>query len=96
MVESSIAGALEDVAPRNAPRLRVTPFVVVLDSRPEVRVSEEVQHAFWQDPFSLKPVKKGVLLSSGFKEVDGYDCPYGIVWGMTARVLRNFLSIVKS
>ncbi|HEU4801341.1 MAG TPA: CoA pyrophosphatase [Gemmatimonadales bacterium] len=93
-------GALDDFAPSTPvlPPVAVRPFVFHLDHRPALRLSDEVDTADWvlldqlRDPanyFETTVVARGMEL-----ERPAYHTPCGVVWGLTERLLTQFLDLL--
>ena len=107
-----VLGPLPTITPRSprAPQFAVTPFVAVAPPGYHVAaggggaaaltLSSEVEAAFWV-PVSL-------LRRSGASEVfrlvvdeeerewPAYATDYGLIWGLTERILTNFLNLIES
>ena len=89
-----------------APRVSVTPFVVAAppeyDARrggaEELRLSEEVAAAFWAPVEALKRGGRSGVFRMAFAGVErewpGYPSQHGVIWGITERILTEFLSLV--
>lgn len=87
-----VLGALETLSPSNRPALKVTPFLILFDGRPELSMSDEIEGAFWVDIYDLahglsergdwgRSVRAGPV----------YHVKDLVVWGMTARLIRRML-----
>lgn len=89
----------------SAPRVSVTPFVFVAphgynaqgETR-ELSLSEEVAAAFWVPVDELKKGGRSAVFRMAFAGVErewpGYPSPHGVIWGITERILTEFLSLV--
>lgn len=88
-----------------APRVSVTPFVFVAPREyhagggsKELRLSEEVAAAFWIPVGELKRGGRSAVFRMAFAGVErewpGYPSPHGVIWGITERILTEFLSSV--
>jgi 8-oxo-dGTP pyrophosphatase MutT (NUDIX family) len=97
--EGTWIGRLTPLSPSNPrlPPVRVTPLVVLI--RPDVAVvtGPEVERAFW---ISLRALRQSGRSERVEKLVDGevrvwsaYPSPYGPIWGMTERILTEFLAL---
>lgn len=93
-------GALDDFAPSTPvlPPVAVRPFVFHLDHRPALRLSDEVDTADWvlldqlRDPanyFETTVVARGMEFQR-----PAYHTPCGVVWGLTERLLTQFLDLL--
>ena len=80
---------LGDVSPLSNPEFLVRPFVFSIESEPKLTLnSEEVSEARWLDPDER--VNVSLELPRGM--VDGYTWGEWIVWGMSKRIIDEFLS----
>jgi len=94
-----VLGTLDDLAPRTPrlPPIMIRPYVAVV--RPEVHIvaSSEVADAFWvplaalreQAAWAIRPV---MVRNAGEWQVETFRHGDYTVWGLTERVLRNFLA----
>jgi len=88
-----VVGVLEEVRPLNKPELIVTPFVAYIGGKRKVRINDEVKNAYW---FSLSSLRRGEVNPKKFNlrgEV-AYLVNGKIIWGMTARIVKNFLRLL--
>lgn len=96
----SALGALDDFAPSTPmlPPVAVRPFVFDLDHRPALTLSDEVDTADWvlldqlRDPvnyFETTVVARGMEFRR-----PAYHTPCGVVWGLTERLLTQFLELL--
>ena len=89
----------------SAPRVSVTPFVFV--APPEYNaaggskallLSEEVAAAFWVPVDELKKGGRSAVFRMAFAGVErewpAYPSQHGPIWGITERILTEFLSLV--
>jgi 8-oxo-dGTP pyrophosphatase MutT (NUDIX family) len=93
-----ILGALDDISPRtpSLPPIIVRPFVAVVRPELEIVQSSEVAEAFWVPLAALReraawgtamvPVR-----GQGDRQVTAFRHGDYMVWGLTERVLRQFL-----
>src|SRR5215207_601383 len=88
-----------------APRVSVTPFVFVAPpayhatgGSKELRLSEEVAAAFWVPVDELKKGGRSAVFRMAFAGVErewpAYPSQHGLIWGITERILTEFLSLV--
>lgn len=93
-------GQLEILSPTNPrlPQIEVAPFVAVAPSQFTLRLNGEVASAFW---ISIADLKHDGRSSSFSMPGDGvitkwpaYPSEGGLIWGMTERILTNFLSLL--
>jgi 8-oxo-dGTP pyrophosphatase MutT (NUDIX family) len=100
LAPGSSLGALDDFAPSTPtlPPVAVRPFIFHLDHRPALTLSDEVDTADWvlldqlRDPggyFETTVVSRGVEFHR-----PAYHLPCGVVWGLTERLLTQFLELL--
>lgn len=94
-----ILGTLDDLHPRTPvlPPIVVRPYVAVVTPDVPILASEEVASAFWVSLEELReparwveavvPVRGAPLTVTAFRHGEH------VVWGMTERLLRNFLAL---
>ena len=96
--DGRVLGALDDISPRTPvlPPIVVRPFVAVV--RPEVEIvqSSEVAEAFWVPLAALRERASWgtglvTVRGHGEREVNVFRHGDYTVWGLTERVLRQFL-----
>lgn len=98
----ALVGALADVVPRTPtlPPVAVRPFVLAVPRRPTLILNPEVAAAAWVNladllrPEAHQQVYLDVQGQS--REVSAYVVEAGVVWGMTERVLTEFIEQFKS
>ncbi len=100
-IEEHFVGRLETLLPGNPrlPQIEITPLIAVAPTEVSLQLSEEVAAAFWW------PVR--ALQESGLSEVyrfrhgdailkyPAYPSSHGAIWGITQRILTEFLSLLK-
>jgi len=93
-------GQLEILVPTNPilPPLEIAPFVAIAPPEFTLRLSDEVAHAFWIPVTDLKREGRSAVYSMRFGEViktwPAYPTEAGPVWGITERILTDFLSLL--
>lgn len=95
-----LVGSLDDLIPVtiHLPRIRVRPFVFLLDHRPTLLPNLEVAASWWVTVEEL--LAPGVYGEYEVRARDlvmarpGYRLREGIVWGMTERILTPFLQFL--
>lgn len=96
----SILGALDDLQPRTPrlPPLVITPFVAVLEHGAPLVLSDEVASAFWvrltalQSSGASRDVE--IELAMGRLTVPSFSYDEHVIWGLTERILRQFLALL--
>jgi len=97
--DGRILGELDDFNPINpkANHYVVTPFVSLLMKDTEIKPNEEVDEAVWIPLNHLKDEKSLEIriLERSSMRVKDYVFYYRdyVIWGMTGRILRDFLSL---
>ncbi|MGH7800427.1 MAG: NUDIX hydrolase [Thermodesulfobacteriota bacterium] len=94
-----ILGELDDVSPIN-PRANhyvVTPYIAYLTEDSEIKPNDEVASAIWIPVFHFmneNAFERRVVEKHG-KELEEFIYHYQnhVIWGMTARILHQFLSL---
>ena len=97
--DGRLIGCLDEVAPRTPvlPPIIITPFVGLVRSDVEIVASPEVADWFWIDVAALRDpeISREVVLelSSGPRTVMSFQHGAHTIWGLTERILRQFLSL---
>jgi len=98
--DGRLLGALDDLSPRTPvlPPLVIRPFVAVVKPEVEIVQSIEVAQAFW---VPLSAIRERAAWGTGLVQVRGTSLHvtmfrHGdyVVWGLTERVLRQFVEYV--
>jgi 8-oxo-dGTP pyrophosphatase MutT (NUDIX family) len=92
---------LDDLVPQTVllPRIRVRPFVFLLERHREVVPNEEVAGSWWvpldsllsDGTYGVYEVRPGELVMNR----PGYRLPDGVIWGMTERILTPFFDLLR-
>jgi len=98
--DGRIIGRLDDLQPLTTvlPRIVIAPFVAILRAALPVSLSEEVADAFWvplaelQDPAASREIV--IELTGGPRRVPSIQHGGHTIWGLTERILRQFLSLL--
>lgn len=99
--DGEIIGQLDDLHPRTIrlPSVVVRPFVVLLGGRAEPVLSHEVADSFWVPVASLRDDTgwRDTIVTAGGTEFTRRAFHHGgfVVWGMTERILSDFLALSK-
>jgi 8-oxo-dGTP pyrophosphatase MutT (NUDIX family) len=96
--DGRVLGALDDISPRTPtlPPIIVRPFVAVVKPEVEIVQSSEVAEAFWVPLAALREraawgTAMVAVRGSGERQVSAFRHGDYTVWGLTERVLRQFL-----
>lgn len=94
-----LLGELDDLAPRTPtlPPVVVRPFVFGLRAKPAVSPSREVAEHIWValDELASGQTRTQITIPSRRESFPGYRVGVHVVWGMTERILRPFIELVK-
>ena len=107
-----LLGPLETITPRSprAPQFAVTPFVALAppayhlashgaDGAP-LTLSSEVEAAFWLPVSLLRQNGPSevfrLVVDEEERQWPAYATDYGLIWGLTERILTNFLEMIRS
>lgn len=107
-----VLGRLGVVEPKSplAPRVSVAPFVAVAPAEYHVRhegevttplvLSEEVAAAFWVPASKLRTGGRSDVFKMVFAGVErewpAYPSEHGPIWGITERILTEFLGVIRA
>jgi len=96
--DGRVLGALDDISPRtpSLPPIIVRPFVAVVKPELEIIQSSEVAEAFWVPLAALREraawgTATVAIRGFGERQVTAFRHGAYTVWGLTERVLRQFL-----
>lgn len=96
--DGRVLGALDDISPRtpSLPPIIVRPFVAVVKPELEIVQSSEVAEAFWVPLAALREraawgTAMVAVRGDGERQVSAFRHGDYTVWGLTERVLRQFL-----
>ncbi len=97
-----LLGRLPTVRPVSAriPSITVTPFVALAPQGAVPRVQpEEVEEAFWMSLAALRRSGRSASVrweaADGMRELPAYPSPQGPIWGITERILSQFLALAE-
>jgi 8-oxo-dGTP pyrophosphatase MutT (NUDIX family) len=97
--DGRLLGCLDELAPRTPvlPPIIITPFVGLVRSNVDIVASPEVAEWFWVDVAALRDpeVSREVVLelATGPRAVMTFQHGAHTIWGLTERILRQFLSL---
>ena len=96
--DGQVLGALDDISPRtpSLPPIIVRPYVAVVKPELEIVQSSEVAEAFWVPLAALREraawgTAMVPIRGAGERQVSAFRHGAYTVWGLTERVLRQFL-----
>ena len=95
--DGRLLGQLDDLSPRSRalPPIIIRPFVALVRADVQIVLSAEVASAFWVPLSALRePAAWGmghVQATDGGRHVSTFQHGEHVVWGLTERVLRQFL-----
>jgi ADP-ribose pyrophosphatase YjhB (NUDIX family) len=97
--DGQILGVLDELHPRSAPvPILVRPYVASVRADAPLTLSDEVAAAFWVPLSTLTApgasVESTVVARGQARQVPSYRHGEYVVWGMTERILRNFVVLV--
>lgn len=93
-------GQLPLIAPRNPrlPQIEITPLVAIAPPESSFQFSHEVSTAFWISVAKLKREGRSGEYKRQFGGVlqkwPAYPTEQGLIWGITERILTNFLDLL--
>ena len=94
LIQHELLGALPFVMTRSR-RVRVAPFVFMLEFPVAMRINREVAESFWvplTELTRLEPKMTEVHVDEGDLAVLSYDYQGRIIWGLTFRILNLLLN----
>lgn len=99
--DGRMLGCLDELAPRTPvlPPIIITPFVGLVRFDVDIIASPEVAEWFWVDVAALRDphVSREVVLelATGPRTVMSFQHGAHTIWGLTERILRQFLSLAS-
>ena len=93
-------GQLPLIAPTNPllPKIEITPFVALAPPSLSIQLSNEVEAAFWVSITQLRRDGLSTELSVRYGDLlikrSAYRSEGGPIWGITERIITNFLSLL--
>lgn len=79
-------------SPSNRPELKVSVLAVLFRERPEVRLGEELVDYRWVNVRSMPSETRKVMTSFGPREVEAFVSGDVLIWGLTARIIRQLIA----
>ena len=100
-IEEHFIGRLETLLPVNPrlPQIEITPLIAVAPNELTLQLSYEVAEAFWMPVRALQA--SGLSETYRFRHQDtilkypAYPSPGGPIWGITQRILTEFLGLLN-
>lgn len=102
VAEEHFIGRLQTLLPKNArlPQIEITPLIALAPAEIELRLNEEVAAAFW---LPIHELQAGGLsdiyrmpLGETIIKYPAYPSPNGPIWGITERILTEFLGLLSN
>jgi 8-oxo-dGTP diphosphatase len=88
-------GVLDALRSEPRPEFKILPFVVLLDDEPLLKLNKAELEMFIWVPYEEIVQSKGTVQFS-FGKVPAYVFAEGIVWGITYRILSEFIQAVEA
>ena len=92
--KSRFLGVLGAVRSEPKPIFNILPFVVLLKDEPMLKLNRAELEAFLWVPYEEFVPSMGMVKFS-FGKVPAYILPDGVVWGITGKILTEFLEATK-
>ena len=87
-------GVIPPVKSRLNPRMRVLPFVFLLEHDPVIRLNmDELERHYWIPIESL--IRNERIVKSKIEAHPAYVIGEIVIWGLTFRILKNFFQILN-
>ncbi len=93
--ERRFLGVLGAVPSEPKPDFKILPFVVLLEDEPKLKLNKAELETFIWVPYEEVVQSKGTVEFS-FGKVPAYIFADGIVWGVTYRILSEFVKAVEA
>lgn len=100
--ENCFIGQLPLLKPNNPrlPQIEITPLVALAPAQLTIKLSEEVDDVLWLPVGQLKREGLSAAYEMRFgdlvKKWPAYPSPLGPIWGITERILSDFLSLLDA
>jgi 8-oxo-dGTP diphosphatase len=94
LTKCQFLGVLGAVQSEPKPDFKILPFVVLLEGEPRLKLNKAELETFVWVPYEEVVQSKGTVQFS-FGEVPAYIFAEGIVWGITFRILSQFIEAVE-
>jgi len=87
-------GVLTAISSEPKPEIKILPFIVLLEDEPKLKLNKEELENFIWVPFEEIVQSKGTVEFS-FGKVPAYIFADAIVWGVTYKIISNFIQAVE-
>lgn len=95
LVDCRFLGVLTALSSRPRPEVMILPFVVLLEHEPSIELNEkELERSMWISLDEIIRHRGSAKLSFG--EVPAFVVGSIVIWGLTYRVLENFIEMLRS
>ncbi len=94
-------GRLETLIPNNPrlPNIEISPLIAIVPAEFSLALSEEVAAAFWLPVHTLQTTGLSEVYRFRHQETilkyPAYPSPQGLIWGITQRILTDFLGLLE-
>lgn len=85
-------GALQIMRSEQRPEMKILPLIIFLEHNPQIHLNDELELAIWISIDDLVKSRKTTTLDN--REIQVFDVGEGYIWGLTYRVLTDFLKIL--
>lgn len=86
-------GVMETQRSSPRPDMKILPFVVLLEHEPSIKLNEELEWFVWISLEELVQCRGTV--NFGFGEFPAYIVGNSVIWGLTYRILEEFVHILE-
>lgn len=88
-------GVMSTFQSKPKPEIRVLPFVIIIEIEPSIRLSEkELEEYFWIPLEEL--VRNRTTAKFSFGEVPAFIARGNVIWGLTYRIVENFMRFLET
>ncbi|MCW4046825.1 MAG: CoA pyrophosphatase [Candidatus Bathyarchaeota archaeon] len=91
---SSFLGSLTAITSEPKPGMKILPFVVLLNHEPKLKLNQKELERYLWVPYKTIVQSRGVAEFS-FGKYSAYILPDAVVWGITYKILSQFIRAVK-
>lgn len=100
-MEEHYIGRLETLIPNNPrlPNIEISPLIAIAPAEFSLELSEEVAAAFWLPVRALQTTGLSEIYPFNYSKIivkyPAYPSPQGLIWGITQRILTEFLGLLE-